>query len=184
MLRNLLCLHGRGHTISSFKVATTSLRKRCQDINFAYLEGPYVYGNGRSYCDIDNDIKTVLNLDYNERILSKSLELLDTKIKDNNITMLLGFSQGGLLVDTYLRKYALNNTQIKKAVIMSGFSFKDLVNINENVHVFNIVSPVDIIISPIYAPKHYKYIKTGNHQYGHRIPKGEILDDIREFLIN
>lgn len=97
------------------------------------------------------------------------LDYVSTFIEENNINFLIGFSQGGNVVDTYLR-LRNNDGKIKTAIIINGYSFKcysDIVPFIDRI--IYISSDKDLIIKPNSLKNNYNNLIEFKHEMGHKI---------------
>jgi len=103
--------------------------------------------------------------------VSDTLCDIDALIAEHNITVLLGFSQGGNVVDTYLAYR--NNPNIKCAVIMSSYALvdEDRSSLMEkvNIPVLTVSSAADVVVPQTLTPI-YPTTFALEHDKGHRLP--------------
>jgi len=185
---NILCLHGCNQTKEMFESIMKNFVNICsKDSRFSvtFIEADYVHPDGGyTWYHVPLVVKDIGIIAYSEELVKPTMIKLQEIIKEKNINVLLGFSQGGNVVDVYL-KYFNNDGLIKKAVIMSSYS---LVNNNEpqisNVPVLNIVSKSDEIVPYNLHPKSYQNSFLIEHEKGHKIPGNPILRKIKEFIEN
>ncbi len=113
-------------------------------------------------------------------MVKDTLDDIDKLIIDNDITVLLGFSQGANVVDTYLshREHA----GIKCAVIMSGYSLVDPGRKDKvDVPVLGVVSEADDVVPHDLNPIDYVSTKVLTHNKGHKLPTSN--PQIREICV-
>ena len=175
-------------------------------ITFHFLEAEYDHSEiGKMWLPEQLVIEDIGKIYYEDVTTDKCLQRLDDYIKTNHIDVLFGFSQGGNIVDTYLRNYVNN---IKCAVIISGYSFLyrtpnkrvtkyDIVDGKYNytyeletmellnIPLLNIYSESDKIVASKHRPTMYKRIQDIKYETGHRHPTTklvicEILEWIRD----
>lgn len=183
---NILCLHGCNQTQEIFEgltkqfrsIATTYSKTQNCDINFYYIEAQYDHSlGGKTWYNVELNVNKIGVIEYEENVVRDTLEMLDKKIKELNINVLLGFSQGGNVIDTYLT-HVENN--IKCAVIFSGYN---LIDPNRNLkcetHVMNVCSDIDTIV-PIKFMPIYKNMEIKYHNKGHKLPTSKPY--IREII--
>lgn len=186
---NVLCLHGCNQTKNIFEDITKHIRnisdkfsktKECQ-IKFYYIEAQYDHSwGGKTWYKIELDITQIGKLEYKTEIASPTLEMLDNIIKELNINVLIGFSQGGNVVDTYLVNKSNN---IKCAIIFSGYNFVDKNrNIDISTPVMNVFSEEDKIVPSKFMPV-YKNMELKSHDKGHKLPTSKpFIREIIEFI--
>lgn len=172
---NILCLHGCHQTLESFKNVSVMQELirfgNKEKINFHFIEGKYDHpnGGGKTWYHIPLVLSDIGKIKYDPTLVNDVLDDLDKIIEELNINVLLGFSQGGNVVDTYLRYRG--NKKIKCAVIFSGYSLADSDNnYISDVPLLNIWSKSDDIVPYNLAPSSYKNITTIEHDKGHKLP--------------
>jgi predicted esterase len=112
-------------------------------------------------------------------LINQTLDDVAANILQYNADILIGFSQGGNVVDTFLVN---RPNQIKCAIIFSGYSFVDESRIIVSTPVMNVCATNDDIVLPTYMPKYTNSI-TVLHDKGHKIPTSKpILRQIVEFI--
>jgi predicted esterase len=151
--------------------------------NLEFIQADYFHPDGgNTWYHIPLVVKDIGTIVYSEDLVKPTMEKIHKIIKEKNINVLLGFSQGGNVVDVYC-KYFNNDGLIKKAVIMSSYS---LCNVQEphisDVHVLNIVSKSDEVVPWNLYPKSYQNSFLIEHEKGHKIPGNPILRKIKEFI--
>ncbi len=184
---NVLCLHGCRQTAAMQEKIMCSYIKIGKDMNmnFFFLEAEYSHsGCGKMWVPEELVIEEIGNIYYEDVTVDKCLERLDTYIKTNQINVLLGFSQGGNIIDTYLQNY---ENKIKCAVIISGYGFLyravDKNNKRSDVPLLNVYSESDNIVAPKYKPHMYNAISVIEHDYGHRHPTNkQIVRKIMDWI--
>ena len=178
-MNKMLCLHGSGQCSKNFKTLCRPIR----GIDLFFLNGPYKYEKGgRTW--YNRTATAPLKLSDYPDIIDTSLELIDKSVKENNIEILFGYSQGGAAVDAYLA-YMNKDSQIKKAIIMSGYSIIDPDRKKVKVPLLNIYSGADKVIAPIHNPTltQYEDIRTFEHDKGHVLNlTRNVINEIYEFI--
>lgn len=190
---NILCLHGCGQNMIMFKQLMKNLAKIGSKYNFKffYMEAKYDATKDESDGTIRKTwYREQLNLadigvmKINHNLIRDVMDDIDRKIEEHDISVLLGYSQGGNVVDTYL-SYRENN-RIKCAIIMAGYSFVDENKPIVSIPVLSIISKLDMIVPTATAPLiNHVNITIMEHNGGHNIitskPK---LREICEFIYN
>ena len=134
---------------------------------------------GKTWYNIEIDITQIGYIEYNEHIVKTTLDELDDYINNLNIDVLLGFSQGANVIDTYLVN---RKNSIKCAILFSGYSFVDSCRQLPNTPVMNVISDSDIIVQSKYAP-FYTNMTIKKHDKGHKLPTSRpFIREIIEYI--
>jgi len=188
MYYNILCLHGCNMTLETFQSCFSNMLHICKNdtnMKFFFMEAKYDHPlGGKTWYHKPLNVTDIGHELYDENLVSDTIHDLDQFIIDNKINILLGFSQGGNVVDVYLKYF---NTQklIKQAVIMSSYS---LVNNNEPIiddttSVLCVISDEDTIVASNLYPKNYTNALLLKHNKGHKIPGNPVLRQIKNFIL-
>lgn len=191
LIINILCLHGCNQTKEIFESLTKQMReiaityskcKNCEMIwHFIEAEYDHSWGN-KTWYNVELDVAKIGTIEYDDLMVNPTLDMLDKVILNLNIDVLIGFSQGGNVVDTYLVN---KQNQIKCAVIFSGYNLVDSNRKTDiETHVMNVYSDQDTIVPSKFMPI-YKNMITKAHDKGHKLPTSkpyvrEIIDYIYE----
>ena len=183
---NILCLHGCNQTKEMFEsVMKNFVNIVSKDPRFSvtFIQADYVHPDGGyTWYHLPLVVKDIGTILYSEELVKPTMDKLQQIITEKNINVLLGFSQGGNVVDVYC-KYFNKNKHITKAIIMSSYS---LVNDNEpqvdDMPVLNIVSKSDVVVPHNLYPKSYVNSYLIEHEKGHKIPGNPILRKIKDFI--
>lgn len=186
---NILCLHGCNQTKEMFEGLTKQMReiattyskgKNCEML-WHFIEAEYDHSmGGKTWYNVELDVQKIGTIEYDGEMVNPTLDMLEQVISDLNIDVLVGFSQGGNVVDTYLVN---KENKIKCAVIFSGYN---LVNPNRKTdvetQVMNVYSDQDTIVPSKFMPI-YKNMVLKAHDKGHKLPTSkpyvrEIVDYI------
>jgi len=188
---NILCLHGCNQSREIFETITKHFREisftfsKTNDcnINFHYTEALYDHScGGKSWYNVEFDISKIGTIEYDSDTVNPTINHIDKLVSELNIDVLLGFSQGGNVVDTYL----VNKTNsIKCAIIFSGYNFIDENrNVNVETHVMNVISEEDKIVPSKFMPI-YKNMEVRYHNKGHKLPTSKpFVRNIIEYIYN
>ncbi len=185
---HVLCLHGCNQNTEAFTGYLSNFSRILKKYNVVlhYLEAPYDHPRGgKTWLAVPLDIADIGIQKYDQETLeiNKTLDMIHTEIVKNNVSILLGFSQGGNMVDLYLG-YKNDDNMIKKGIVISGYYLVDADRKNnDTVSVLIIESDSDDIVKPEYSPQHYKNKETIKHDKGHKIPGSEILRKIADFIV-
>ena len=169
---NVLCLHGCNQTQTMFESLMKNyvkLGEKQYNLKFFFTEAKYVHPiGGKTWYKRPLDVSLIGSIPYEEDLVMETLNDIDKLIEDNNISVLLGFSQGANVVDTFLAYKG--NPKIRCAVIMSGYSLVDPKRENVSVPVLGVASEKDDIVpfelNPIQYDAHYLI----SHDKGHKLP--------------
>jgi len=137
---------------------------------FIDIEGQYDYEFGnkmwyRTCLDIDEIGKS----DIPESEINKTMLYVDKFVKENELDGLIGFSQGGNVVDTYLRT-SNKNCQIKYAIIFNGYTFPLYWELEPVVKFAELVfGKDDEIVPPRTLCRNYKFAYINVNEIGHKI---------------
>jgi len=186
------CLHGCCQNNEMFKsclknmlsIASKENKKAGYDkFTFHFLEADYDHPDGgktwySKVLDV-NDIK--VGIPYDPTFVIPTLKKVDEFVNKNNINVLLGFSQGGNVVDSYAR-YMEN--EISTIIILSGYSFVNPEAKQVDVNFIDIFSDCDDIVPSDKHPTNYNSNKTTiiKHDKGHKVPGNPIIRKILSLI--
>lgn len=186
---NVLICHGcrqnSEQSISLFRDYVKKIKKQFPYANFIYFEGQYDHvDRGKMWYKTLLDLDRIGTDDIPNSDITETLDYLEENIRANNINILIGFSQGGNLVSTYLRT---RNTDlhIKRAAIISGYDFplytENFISVERLVLVYSKCDEiVDYRLTPtIKIPKDSLIME---HSKGHKINQQGSF--ITKFIIN
>jgi predicted esterase len=192
---NILCLHGCNQTKEMFEGLTKQMReiattycknKKCEMI-WHFVEAEYDHSlGGKTWYNVELDVPKIGTIEFDHAMANPTLEMIDKVINDLNINVLVGFSQGGNVVDTYLVN---KENHIKCAVIFSGYNLvDDNRKVDVETPVMNVYSDSDMIVPSKFMPI-YKNMELRAHDKGHKLPTSkpfvrEIIDYIFTNCIN
>ena len=167
---NILCLHGCNQTKEMFEsVMKNFVNIVSKDPKFSvtFIQADYLHPDGGyTWYHVPLVVKDIGVIAYSEDLVKPTMDNIQQIITEKNINVLLGFSQGGNVVDVYC-KYFNQNKQIKKAIIMSSYS---LCNENEpqisDIPVLNVVSESDVVVPHNLYPKSYVESYLIKHEKG------------------
>lgn len=164
---NILCLHGSSQHPEAFASYLSSITKMSKKapfskLEFHFLAAPFQHPlGGLTWTDpplnvediwqnIDGTrtdaLTAIPKLQYNDKILEKTFELVKETITKTNANILLGFSQGSFVIYEYMRKF--RDPRIIRIVTMAGYTFDNL-NIKEeflDCAILNVVNPMDSVV--------------------------------------
>jgi len=124
---------------------------------------------GKTWYKRPLEVKEIGKIPYDEDLVMDTLNDVSKVIEDLKIDVLLGFSQGANVVDTFLAYKG--NDNIKRAVIMSGYSLVDSTRKKEiDVPVVGVISEADDVVPHNLNPTGYTTSYVINHDKGHKLP--------------
>ena len=180
----VLCLHGCcQHQIMFKSLLKNYIKFGCRDDNleFHFIEGLYDHPDGgKTWYNVPLDVDKIGFIKMDDQLVKEAMDQVSKYIKENNITVLLGFSQGANVIDTYLQ--TTKDKYIKKAVMLSGYSLvkdkddKDVKNITSesmakvDVPILNVYSNEDTIVPSKFRSINYNNIANIIHEKGHKTP--------------
>lgn len=170
---NVLCLHGCCQHGEMFKALLKNYIRfgsRDDNLEFHFIEGMYDHPDGgKTWYNVPLDVDKIGSIKMDEKLVKEAMEQISKYIKENNITVLLGFSQGVNVIDTYLQ--TTKDKYIKRAVMMSGYSLVGLNNKEKvDIPILNIYSNEDTIVPCKFRSTNYNNISNIMHDKGHKVP--------------
>lgn len=168
---------------SLFKDYEKKIKSKCPGTNFFYLEGQYPHvDSGKMWYQTHLDLERIGTDDIPESDIIDTMQYVDNFVKENNINILVGFSQGGNVVSSYLRLYDCSWT-IKCAIIMAGYDFPRYQGIQIDIPVLFIGSESDSIVNIDLKPFNCSNMKIMLHEKGHIIcQRGSFITEISNWL--
>lgn len=172
---NILCLHGCNQTSIMFEqlmknfiqISKTYTKNKNKTFSWNFIEARYDHSiGGKTWYNVELDVSKIGSIHMDDNMVKSTLDELDNKINELKIDVLIGFSQGGNVVDTYLVNRPNN---IKCAVIFSGYDLIDANRKQVDTPVLNVYSESDTIVPCQYTPK-YKNMTVKIHEKGHKLP--------------
>lgn len=186
-LVNVLCLHGCNQSEKMFRDLLKQfikLGEKQYNLKFHFVEAKYDHPlGGKTWYNRPLDVAAIGSIPFDEDLVRDCLSDIATVIKEKNIHVLFGFSQGGNVVDTFLAyKYSASEfPSIKCAVILSGYSLQDSNRKDVDVPVLGVISSADDIVPAKYNPTGYTKGIVLEHDKGHKLPTKN--PQIREILM-
>lgn len=186
------CLHGCCQTIEIIKLYLTNMLSIAEKENkkagydkftFHFLEADHPHDDGGKtwYSKMLNVDDIKVGIPYDPTYVLPTLKKVDEFVKKYNINVLLGFSQGGNVVDSYVR-YMEND--ISSVIIISGYSFVDPESKPVNVNFIDVFSDEDDVVPSDMHPTNYvaDRITIIKHEKGHRIPGNPVIRKILSLI--
>jgi predicted esterase len=171
-MTRVLCLHGCNQDGPMFERLLKDYIKigAKLDVELIMSEANHVHPNGgKTWFSKPLDVSEIGTLALDVDMVTPTLQDLHVEIESTKADVLLGFSQGGNVVDTYLGMYQ-GRTRIKKAVIISGYEFVDKARKHLDTPLYSVFSPQDTVVPPRHQPVHYKSLACIEHDKGHKMP--------------
>lgn len=185
---NILCLHGCCQTQNMFRdilkstmeIANVYCKNKNNIIKWHFIEAKYNHSaGGKTWYKIELDVQKIGAIIMDHDIVDETINEIDEIVKTLNIDVLIGFSQGGNVVDTYIVNKENN---IKCAVIFSGYDLIDENRKKVNTPVMNICSDIDDIVKSKYMPI-YDNMIVKKHDKGHKLPTSKpFVREIIEYI--
>lgn len=167
---NVLCFHGCCQTQASFQKylkTYVKLGEQQYGLKFHFTEAKYDHPDGgKTWYNKPLVVGDIGSIAYSEELVNDTLDDIDELVETLKIDVLLGFSQGGNVIDTYL-SYG-DNKRIKRAVIMSGYSLIDENRKSYNVPILAVTSKEDTIVPFDLTRKLSDNVLI--HDKGHKLP--------------
>lgn len=178
---NVLCLHGCNQSQQTFQQIMKNIVKlgeKQYNLKFFFTEAKFDHpAGGKTWYKKPLVIEDIGKIEYSEDLVKDTLNDVEQLIEENNIHALLGFSQGGNVVDTFITYR--NNPNIKCAVNMSGYAFVDSSRKESVLPVLGVASKNDTIVP--FDLTIAKYMV--EHDKGHKIPtRKPHMREILKFL--
>ena len=170
MAINVLCLHGCNQTQEMFQRLMKNyirLGEKQYNLKFHFTEAKYDHPlGGKTWYNKPLNVSDIGSIEYNEKLVSDILDDIAILIEENNINVLLGFSQGANVVDTFL---TYRPGLVERAIIMSGYSLVDPDRKISNTPVMIVSSEQDTVV-PCKLNPQYEKTSTLVHDKGHKLP--------------
>jgi predicted esterase len=178
MPTRVLCLHGCCQSEEMFRsLLKTWIRigEKDHDLEFHFLQATTPHSNGGwTWYTKELDVSAIGTLQYDPDMQNPCLDRVHAYVREHKIDVLLGFSQGGNVVDTYLYKYDMCGP-VQRGVIFSGYEMLlsgDRVRPGLGAPMLSVYSDADEIVPSKFRPKHYLALAEFAHTKGHRLPSG------------
>ncbi len=193
---NVLCLHGCGQTRDQFEKLMKKYVKvgeRDYNLKFYFTQAKYDWPfgapGGKTWYKEPLIVSEIGKQPYDPILVKDTMDDIDGLIKHYDIHVLLGFSQGGNVVDTYFeyRRFRFPTILPLRAVIMSGYSFVDFRR-STDVPKLSVVSKRDKVVPLEYDPLNYNFVPLGFtgrlfHCKGHNVTqKCSIVKAVCNFI--
>ena len=176
---NVLCLHGCRQSDEDFRNHNKDLIRiaKSAGIRLHFISAPYDHEiRGKSFINRDPGMPDEFLPEFSDLSrYDRSLEIIYDFIIRNDITCLLGFSEGACIIDTILRTKNQILTKITRCVLMNGTSFGNVPSeiANNDISILSVISENDAIVTvaqkPIYDPSVKELVL--RHDRGHNIPR-------------
>lgn len=105
------------------------VKKTNGDNQVYFIQGQYIHRDrGYMWYRTHLELDRIGSDDIPESDINETLDYIESFIKEKEINCLIGFSQGGNVVSTYLR-LRNGDSHITKSIIMAGYDFPRYVNL-------------------------------------------------------
>ena len=186
--QNAISFEGYGFVKNMIKVVRKNLSGTLGDLPDFYLEGMYDCPDGEKMWYPSNIVLTShpkspnyssVEISDKDFCIEKTLDRVDAAVREHKISVLVGFSQGANVVDTYLR-YHPNGKNIKVAILIAGFGFYDpKPKINSDTFVFSFHSKDDEIVPIQMCPQNYRRLDVVLYDGGHKFPRKDMFASVK-----
>lgn len=152
------------------KEYTKKIRNLVPEVKFYFLDAQYVhYERGRTWYRTTLDLDKIGMDDIPVTEIENTLDYVEAFVRMNSINCLVGFSQGGNVISTYLR--ARNSDfHINRAAIIAGYDFpKYTINELPNIKLVLVFSKEDTIVPYELTPISSFSPIIITHDKGHKI---------------
>lgn len=177
---NVLCLHGCRQNADDFRKHLKDFCKISKNakINLFFIDGPFNHQiRGKTWVIREKEQNDEWLPDfYDPAKYQMSIDIIIDNIITHNCTVLLGFSEGACMIDTFLRTQHKILSKLTHCVLMNGTSFPNApIEINSaiSLDILSVISENDMIVKisdkPIYDSTFKESIL--HHDKGHNIPR-------------
>lgn len=176
-MTKVLCLHGCNQTKSMYESILKSLVKigtKSHDLEFFFIEAEYEHPlGGFTWYNRPLEVKDIGSIEYDDDLVRSCMDQIQRAIDELDIDVLVGFSQGGNVVDTYLATH--EDTRIKRAIIFSGYELNNKDRQTVKIPTLSVYSEEDTVVESKHRPSHYEILSEFKHEKGHKHPTGNPL---------
>lgn len=175
---NIAILHGCCQTPEMIKGLMKDyikkIEKQCKEktleVNFFFPSGQFEHlDKGKMWYQTTLELDRIGSDDIPESDIISTLEYIECFIKTNKINILIGFSQGGNVVSTYLR-LKNEDRHIKTAAIISGYDFPRYLKCHfNNINLIIVYSKEDNVVDYKLSPVSVFDTLDMVHEKGHTI---------------
>lgn len=170
---NIAILHGCRQSDEMMKSLMREYEKKIKahfkDATFYYINAQYPHvDTGRMWFSTHLDLERIGTDDIPEKDIMDTMKYVSNIITTNNINVLIGFSQGGNVISSYLRLFN-QDKHIKCAIIISGYDFPRYQHLPIEIPLLFIGSKEDIIVDIKLKPVNCIDITEMEHSKGHII---------------
>lgn len=172
---NVLCLHGCNQTQAMFESILKNFMKlgeKQYNLKFHFTEAKYDHPlGGKTWYNKPLNVPDIGSIQYDPDLVTSTLDEIGEIVKEKNINVLFGFSQGANVVDTFLHYKDLKEyPSIKCALLFSGYGFVDTNRNLVDIPVYEIISESDDIVPTKFNPTEYSKAQIMQHDKGHKLP--------------
>jgi predicted esterase len=188
---NVLMLHGCNQNEQMFRdlmktfmeIGNASAKKKNIVLNWHFIQAKYPHSLGNfTWYHKELDVAQIGSIPMDHDLVDETLDNLDEIINKLNINVLFGFSQGANVASTFI-DYRNNNSNVKKAVLCSGYSLVDPDRKPSEILVMNVISDSDVVVKPEFMST-YPNMKIMKHEKGHKLPTSKpFVREIIDFML-
>lgn len=185
---NVLCLHGcTQHAAMCQRLMKYYIKigEKDDNIKYHWIEAMYDHPDGgKTWYAKPLVVSNIGKIEYDTELqeaATDALKAIHDYVEANNITVLMGFSQGGNAVDLYMSVY--QNPRIKRIVVMSGYSLVGYDRTVPQIPCLNVCSDIDTIVPSKLIVNGYGKQYILKHEKGHKTPtRKPIIRAICKFM--
>lgn len=152
------------------------------EVEFFFLEGPHIHPRtGKMWFETTWEMEDI-GKDHNRipiEDMERTLDYLEGFVREKQIDILLGFSQGGLVIDSFLRlrKEAVAELKFKGIILLSSYTFPDLASQlpPSELPLMFVGSESDEFVPLTLIPSGYSKTQVVLHDKGHKVPQTRLL---------
>jgi predicted esterase len=140
-----------------------------ESVEFVPIEAQYSHPEkGKMWFKTLLELGRINTDDIPEEDINETLDYIQSIIKEKNVNFLIGFSQGGNVVSTYLR-LRNNDKHIKGSILMSSYDFPRYSRCNITIPILYIGSRQDEIVKFTLFPQSCDDITIMEHHKAHSV---------------
>lgn len=152
---------------------------------FIFLEASYDHPcRGKTWLSVPLELHDIGVVGMDRDIIEPTMCQIDAFVTEHDVNVLLGFSQGANMIDTWLACRP-DQTAVKRVVLLSGYQFVGTEDMPRSCDsCLNVISDVDEIVPPGLLPRNgYSTLLLEKHNKGHKVPTtGDMRRKIVDFI--
>lgn len=185
MSLKVLCLHGccqSGEAIAHYMKNLIKICESLANIDFVFLDAQYDHSvKGRHWFPEQLEIEKIGKIAISDVTWGPTLDYVEEAITTQQPDVVIGFSQGANVLDTYLSKK--DSYGIKRAVLFSGYSLMDDERKPRDLPVLVVHGTNDEVV-PFELYPRYPHTRLIEHTKGHALPSSKpVLREIAKFIV-